>query len=303
MPHHRQFLSFLATLWILFTFPITSRAFATVQAEPTEMQEPVTVFIVRHAEKSKDHPRDPNLSAVGLRRAQGLRRQLESVGITHLYSTPYKRTRQTLEPLAQHTGVGIQSYSPREPEEFARQLRNLSPGSKAVVAGHSNTVPGLAEALGCSLQNLKGSYQGQPILMENEYDRLLVLHISGNRKSSLLEMRYDPAPPEPVRIKDYNYIYLLRLVDPKVATDPTAEQQEIISEHFVRLQKLTRQRDVLLAGPCTDAAFGIVIFRAPDADAAQLFMEADPAIARGVMTGEVHPFSVSLSLHALPEDS
>jgi uncharacterized protein YciI len=43
-----------------------------------------------------------------------------------------------------------------------------------------------------------------------------------------------------------------------------------------------------------DKTFGIAIFEANDEAAARKFMEADPAVAAGVMTAELHPFAVVL---------
>jgi hypothetical protein len=44
-----------------------------------------------------------------------------------------------------------------------------------------------------------------------------------------------------------------------------------------------------------DKTFGIVLFfEAKDQQAASEFMNADPAIVAGVMTAELHPFSVAL---------
>jgi len=49
-----------------------------------------------------------------------------------------------------------------------------------------------------------------------------------------------------------------------------------------------------LAGPCTDGAFGVVILKAETIDDAIIMMDDDPAIGKGIMTGEVHEFRVSL---------
>ncbi len=43
-----------------------------------------------------------------------------------------------------------------------------------------------------------------------------------------------------------------------------------------------------------DRTFGIAIFEAADEADARAFMEADPAVAAGLMTAEVHPFAVVL---------
>ena len=64
-----------------------------------------TIVVVRHAEKSTDDPRDPSLSAAGQQRAQDLRIALKDAGVSDVYVTQYKRTRQTAEPLG--VGAGL----------------------------------------------------------------------------------------------------------------------------------------------------------------------------------------------------
>src|SRR5687768_534547 len=66
-----------------------------------------TVVVVRHAEKSTDDPQDPSLSATGQERARLLTSVLKNAGVTSIYTTQYKRTRQTAEPLAQQLGIAI----------------------------------------------------------------------------------------------------------------------------------------------------------------------------------------------------
>ena len=73
-----------------------------------------------------------------------------------------------------------------------------------------------------------------------------------------------------------------------------AEDQKIIADHFQYLKDKLEIGELILAGPCEDQAFGIVIFRAESESKARLFMENDPAILRGLMTAELHAFKVSL---------
>ena len=72
------------------------------------------------------------------------------------------------------------------------------------------------------------------------------------------------------------------------------EQEAIKGEHFMRLQQSLRNGRLLLAEPCEDEAFGMVIFRAQSIDAAQRFMSDDPAVRSGLMNTELHTFRVSL---------
>ena len=43
-----------------------------------------------------------------------------------------------------------------------------------------------------------------------------------------------------------------------------------------------------------NAEFGIVIFRAKSEKKADEFMKNDPAVTKGVMTAEMHPFLIAL---------
>ncbi len=94
------------------------------------------------------------------------------------------------------------------------------------------------------------------------------------------------------------YIYVLHLV-PRLhdAKDWTAADNATVDAHFLRLQQAAKAGKVILAGRTAEPlaqSFGIVIFEA-DSDAAALaFMQGDPTIRDGVMTAELHPFSLAL---------
>jgi len=74
----------------------------------------------------------------------------------------------------------------------------------------------------------------------------------------------------------------------------TEEEERRMQEHFAFLKELLAKGRLLLAGPCEDAAFGVVLFRAGSFEEARATMEGDPAIRHGVAAGEVRPFRVSL---------
>ena len=90
------------------------------------------------------------------------------------------------------------------------------------------------------------------------------------------------------------YLYLIRLREQRTLIDPTEDEQEILADHFDYLKSAAGQGKVLLAGPCTDAAFGITIFTATSTEEANTFMNNDPAVKEGIMTAELHPFRISL---------
>lgn len=145
------------------------------------------VFLVRHAERADDagtdpamamHPvpqDDPSLSAAGRERAMVLARMLRDVKLTRIYTTDYRRTRETVAPTSEATGLAVAIYDASDPEGFASQLR-MTPG-RYLVVGHSNTTPALVEAL--------GGDPGEPI-GSLEYDRLYILTLRGSSVSTVV---------------------------------------------------------------------------------------------------------------------
>jgi len=150
-----------------------------------------TVMLVRHAEKRTDDAIDPALSEAGLRRAQALLELLTNADVTHLFATEYRRTRATLEPLAAVTGLEIRTIEAGQAAAQAAALWALPPGSLAVVAGHANTLPELAIAVGGQLERLTPTRRGD-WLGDDEHDRLFVLILPPVRAEPVrtIELRY-----------------------------------------------------------------------------------------------------------------
>lgn len=101
---------------------------------------------------------------------------------------------------------------------------------------------------------------------------------------------------QPERPKQF--IYVLRLV-PRLYADAnwSSEDKKVLQRHFVRFQEAIKAGQLILAGRTSesgDKTFGIAIFQAKDEAAAREFMEEDPAVASGLMTAELHPFTVAL---------
>ena len=103
-----------------------------------------------------------------------------------------------------------------------------------------------------------------------------------------------PAPVE----KPKQFIYVLHLA-PRLYDDKawTAEDKAAVDRHLANFKAAVQSGQLILAGRTRepgDKTFGIAIFEATDEAAARKFMEADPAVAGGVMTAELHPFAVAL---------
>lgn len=110
-----------------------------------------TLYVVRHAEKAVAKA-DPPLNEMGQQRAHMLAEMLQNAEIKALYSTPYQRTQETVQPLALRLGLTVQSYRPGDSQALIRQLKQAA--ENALVVGHSNTVPALVRALGGTSENL-----------------------------------------------------------------------------------------------------------------------------------------------------
>src|SRR5690349_23333496 len=89
---------------VLTLLLFTTNAFTQDAAKIT------TFIVVRHAEKGKDDPKDPELSPAGAERSERLAQMLRDVQVTAIYSTNYKRTRNTVAPLSSQKKVDVQLY-------------------------------------------------------------------------------------------------------------------------------------------------------------------------------------------------
>jgi len=141
---------------------------------------PLTVFVVRHAEKGPEVP-DPSLDEAGRQRAAELARVLGDAKVTALFVTEFKRTQETLTPLAAATGVTPVRLLARDVDALIEQLTALPAGSRAVVSTHSNLVHVI-------VQRLTGVTF--PQLTDLDYDRLVVLTVTGKGKGTAVVLRY-----------------------------------------------------------------------------------------------------------------
>jgi uncharacterized protein YciI len=91
------------------------------------------------------------------------------------------------------------------------------------------------------------------------------------------------------------YLYLIHPFRDGFFEAPTPEENAVMDAHFEYLKKGVADGSVLLAGPCLDDTFGLVILHAADEAAARAFMFNDPSVAGNVMAAELHPLRISLA--------
>lgn len=147
----------------------------------TAAQVPTTFILVRHAEKEQDGTKDPELSAEGKARAIRLATLLQNTAISAIYSTPFKRTQNTIAPLATSKGIEVNLYEGSKPEEIDRMLKQ-HPGGTVLVVGHSNTIPGVANYL--TGQNAIKNFE------DSEYGHLLIVTLLEKGKANLTWLTY-----------------------------------------------------------------------------------------------------------------
>ena len=84
------------------------------------------MFLVRHAERA-DNSKDSPLSASGTERAARLAAMLEDAGITAIYTTEYRRTKETAAPLGRAVHVAPVVVSAADGDALAAEGARLGP--------------------------------------------------------------------------------------------------------------------------------------------------------------------------------
>ena len=85
------------------------------------------------------------LQTAGEKRAQQLARLAKLLKVSAVYSTDYKRTRNTAAPTCEQLGQRLEIYRRTSPE-WIRKLEEKHSGGVILVVGHSNTTGALAGA-------------------------------------------------------------------------------------------------------------------------------------------------------------
>ena len=160
-------------------------AIAVANPLPNEVNaQPTTVYLVRHAEKDISNPsdQDPGLTKEGEARAEALRAELEGQKIDALYATKYKRTQNTLKPMADARNMDIQLYEAHDFNGIGSKIKNEHAGKAVVIAGHSNTLLPMVEALGGK----------RPVsdISDSQYDYLFKVTVAPDGTATVETLRF-----------------------------------------------------------------------------------------------------------------
>src|SRR6266480_2094354 len=138
--------------------------------------QPVVV-IVRHAEKATNGGGDPDLSSAGRSRADALARILKDSGITSIFTSEFKRTKETAAPTATSIGVTATVVPAKDTAALVAKLHQLN--GNALVVGHGDTIPNMIKALGIN----------SPInIPDEDYSELLIVTLGD--KPHLFRLHY-----------------------------------------------------------------------------------------------------------------
>jgi 2,3-bisphosphoglycerate-dependent phosphoglycerate mutase len=163
-----------------FWFVLVLLAVTTCAQEKT-----TTVFLVRHAEKIEPYASDdPPLAEIGRDRAEALFSQLAVDTLHAFYSTDYIRTQQTLAPTAVSMQADIQLYEAHDYAGLSRRIRRENDGQNVIVAGHSNTILPIIEAL--------GAHPPLDSIGHLDYDYIFKVSLKGNHPESVEFMTFQP---------------------------------------------------------------------------------------------------------------
>lgn len=146
-----------------------------------------TVFLVRHAEKATEPVTDPGLTEVGSARAENLATRLANAKPVAIYTSQYLRTQLTAAPLAAIAGINItvvpieKSTADAYPNQLLARICALPTDSTAVIVGHSNSIPAIAEA-----------WMALPVrpIADDEYNRILIIKLKECHAVESVDLRY-----------------------------------------------------------------------------------------------------------------
>lgn len=140
----------------------------------------ITVLLVRHADVDVPPPignPDPSLTVNGKVRADQLARVAEAAGVTTIFTSELKRTKETAAPLVARLHLAP-SVVP-DVAEFAAGARAGLYGPVVLVVGHTNTVSVMIDALVIP----------QPAVTIQGFDNLFLVSLAAG-ESQLVPLKY-----------------------------------------------------------------------------------------------------------------
>lgn len=153
----------------------------TIDIPNAENPEYSTLIIVRHAEKLSDVD-NPSLNGPGIQRANNLKDILLPLNPERVYTTSFRRSVETSMPLAKAIKKPNMHYKPKKYYDLFDIVLKQHKAKRAVVIGHSNTVPEM-------LNLLTGEKRFQEI-DERDYSNMYLVQTKGLGESEVLALKF-----------------------------------------------------------------------------------------------------------------
>jgi probable phosphoglycerate mutase len=148
------------------------------------------LLLVRHGESAAavdgidfptvDGQGDPPLHPDGEQQAIKVADRLQHEDISAIYVTTLQRTVQTAAPLAEARHITPVTLPPGDVDGLVARLHALGPNDRALVVGHSNTVPVILSALDA----------GTVTIADDEHDNLFIVVPRSGARPTSLRIRY-----------------------------------------------------------------------------------------------------------------
>ena len=179
--------TFLAPIWLFWLLAMVGVFMLAMGFAYWNSATTTTILLVRHAEKQVGAITDAPLSPEGEVRATRLTQMLggsEEFGrIRKIYVTDTRRTQQTAAGLAQRLGLKPDVIDAKtDSAELALRAVRENRGHRALIVGHSNTVPEIVAAL-AHVNNV-------PPMGDDEFDTMYVVTVPTIGKASVLRLKY-----------------------------------------------------------------------------------------------------------------
>jgi broad specificity phosphatase PhoE len=162
---------------------------AIVTPASAQRDQAMTVILVRHAEKASAPANDPPLTPEGEQRARDLLSAVRDANIAVAITTQFARTKGTAQPtvaaLSLPTEVVAAGSMATHARDVAAAVRKHA-GQTVLVVGHSNTLPGIIEALGA---------KRPPEICDSQYDNLYIVTIAADGKTGVVRSKFGAPSP------------------------------------------------------------------------------------------------------------
>ncbi len=144
---------------------------------PVSSRCPITVILLRHAERASTPANDPPLTPAGEARARDLAGAVGTARVSAIFTTQFRRSVQTAQPLADQLSLTpvVLTVDPANVEAYVQELVTR-------IRLLPNTIPLIVTALGGPTI---------PPVLESEFDKLFVIEApKRSGKARVVQARY-----------------------------------------------------------------------------------------------------------------